>query len=206
MVVTQSRSIQIDNASEESTSTITTLDAQAFPSYPVARVHSVASGARMSAQEPDRVRSYYARPSYLASMTGLFLYQPELITIEEQHEELSPDDIAVYRLPNALTQRARRDLHFPSHMAFPKALSTSIKSISERLSGLRIKAQELEIEDASDTEDIEPFWRDTFAFPSSSELIFSQKIEVDIDKLPPWKPHIEIDNDRLEDDEERCGW
>ncbi len=45
-------------------------------------------------------------------------------------------------------------------------------------------------------------WRDVFPLSHSSRVIFSEDIEVDVDKLPRWKPHITIDLDRLEYDDE----
>ncbi|MGB7414718.1 MAG: hypothetical protein WA902_10980 [Thermosynechococcaceae cyanobacterium] len=206
MTTTLSHGTNIDQRLEDCTSTATTLRTHrtgVFPNHPIARVYSVDSVAQMSTKDlGNQIRSYYLSLPLLASVGMLPLPQPDLITVKEQSEELSFDDIAVHNLPTLLAQRGKRCIHRQSSVKPEESLSNFRESLSEKLLSSTLKTQEFEIEENSDSQEIEPFWRDVFTLPSSTEIIFSKKIEVDIEELPPWEPHIEIDSYRLEDDDE----
>jgi hypothetical protein len=66
------------------------------------------------------------------------------------------------------------------------------------------KQQEIKAnkESESESDEIEPFWRGVFALPSSSEVLFSKRIQIKLDELPSWEPYIAIDSYRFDGENE----
>ncbi|NET60302.1 MAG: hypothetical protein F6K47_30415 [Symploca sp. SIO2E6] len=44
-----------------------------------------------------------------------------------------------------------------------------------------------------ETDEEEPIWRGVFTISHSTKVLFSKEIDLKVDKLPTWKPHIVID-------------
>jgi len=53
-----------------------------------------------------------------------------------------------------------------------------------------------------ETDEEEPIWRSVFTLSRSPKVLFSKEINLKVDKLPTWKPHIVIDSYCLEDEDE----
>lgn len=178
-------------------------DFKKFPSRPIAVVRSVRSVAQTSDKDfSAEAKSYYLSPSF-SGFERIFLpSQPyEIRTIEEQSEEQLSDDIAVHELVRSIAGQRVRFVQPLSNVRHGRFLAPS-NPLATGLPRSPSRDQKLEIDADFETDEEEPFWRGVFALPSSTEVIFSKKIEVKVDELPSWEPHIVIDSYRLEDDDE----
>ncbi|MEA5418860.1 hypothetical protein VB712_06440 [Spirulina sp. CCNP1310] len=186
---------------EKYASVATTLNnrtAQKFSNRPIAIVRSVGSIAQTSAKNVDTgVESYYLLPRPINFSSVSLPPQPyEIRTIEDQSYELRLDDIAVHELTRSITRRDVDVVQSLSNLKRKKFLPSANSLVTSLPHSQCFKTStDWELEED------EPFWRGVFALPSSAEVLFSERIEVEVDKLPSWEPHIVIDNYRLEEDE-----
>lgn len=185
-----------------------------FSGRPLAIVRTIGSVVQTSTVDHSAVspclesvdtqtRSYYLSPR-LAGSEEIFLPpQPyELRAASAQFEEgnSSSGDIAVHKMTQALASRSVGIVQLPSNSSFGRFLA-SPSSSSIGLPRLRPKSQETDI-DVSSKLDEESYWRGVFALPSSDEIFSSRTVEIKVDELPSWEPHISIDSYRFEDDDE----
>lgn len=207
MTAILSQSEVCEQAQEEFSTVSTTLNnlaAQKFSNRPIAIVRSVRSIAQTAAKDIDtNARSYYISPR-LTDFVSIFLPpQPyELRTIEDQSKELRSDDIAVHALTHSIVRQNVSFVQPLSSLKRGRFLTSSSKSLPKGLPRSQSKHQNPESIVDWETDEEDPFWRGIFALPSSTEVLFSKKIEIKIDELPSWEPHIVIDSYRLEDDDE----
>jgi hypothetical protein len=160
-----------------------------FYCHPVAEVRSLHSIAQTSANYSSTEISRYYLPAHLQSSADspLSPYPYQFRAVTEQIDETEADDIAVHNL---------------SGVKLGKFLPPSINYQSTVLPHLQSKLQELEKDGELLTDEEESFWRGVFALPSSTNILFSKKMKVNVDELPAWEPHVVIDSYRLEDYDE----
>ena len=177
---------------------------QKFTSRPFAMVRSLRSMAQSSNKDINSdANIYYICPT-VAGVESIFLpdIPYEFRIIDEQSEELASDDIAVHNLSRSISRPSVDFVAPSSHLKrgrfveFSNSSETGLPRSSSRYHNIEIIDADFE------TDKEEPFWRGVFPLPSSSEVIFSQKVSVKLDELPSWEPHIVIDSYRLEDDDD----
>jgi len=145
---------------------------------------TVASSVPSIAQIPTRKQRFYSRFDLLAS--GFLLPQvDELIFMEEKPKEQIFNDISINRIE--ASANLKRGKFFTSLSHIPQ---------------LQAQLQDSELEEEEEEE--EAIWRGIFPLSHStkSSIIFSEDIEINVDRLPVWRPNVIIDIDRLKDDEE----
>lgn len=177
---------------------------QKFPSRPIAPVRSVNSLRQASTKDIDSsAKSYYLSPHLTGCVTVFLMPQPyELITIDEQSEELKSDDIAVHDLAISIVGQ---NVDFVKTLASArrgKFLTPSTNPLSKAVLPSQPKAQKLEADADLEADEEEPFWRGVFVVPHQHKVLFRKEIEFKTNKLSTWKPNIIIDSYRLEDDDE----
>jgi hypothetical protein len=169
---------------------LTNQERKKFYCRPVAEFRSLPSITQTSANYSSAEVSRYYLPAHLQGLADSPLSPPypyQFRSVTEQIEETEADDIAVHNL---------------SGIKLGKFLPPSTNHQSTVLPHLQSKLQELEKDGEPPTDEEESFWRGVFALPSSTNILFSKKIEVNVDELPAWEPHVVIDSYRLEDDDE----
>ncbi len=208
-ILLQSEALEQNQEEFATTSTsFSSQKGQKFPNPPVALVRLVRSIAQIS----DRDLSTDAESYYLSSSSSglekIFL-PPQLRVIEEQPKERRADDIAVHSL--ALSKQsvdiAVTFLVQPKQPFSPiqrlgrlnrkRFLTSSINCLPTQLPQSYSRRQDAEFIEQ------EPIWRGVFPISPNTKKIFSENIEVRVDELSAWKPHIVIDSYRLEEDDDQ---
>lgn len=207
MTATLSQSEVFEQEQEEFAIVSTTFNnrtAQKFPSRPIAIVRSIRSIAQTSVKDIDTDAKSYYISSRLIDFANIFLPpQPyELRAIEDQYKEFRSDDIAVHSLTHSILRQNVSFVQLLSNSKRGRFLTSSSNSLPKGLPRSQSKHQNLETIVDSEMDEEVPFWRGVFALPSSTDVIFSKRIEVKINELPSWEPHIVIDSYRFEDDDE----
>lgn len=203
MTTTLLQTETLEREQEESTTASITSNkmTRKFPGHPfiIARpVHSIAQSLpKEDSIDVDAERYYLSLPlAYSANIP--VLSQPyEIGTIEEQPKELSSDDIAVHDLARSIAGNNFDVVKFLPTVRRGKFTFILGNSFSDHFPRPQPKLQNLE----SDLEE-ESHCRGVFPLSNSTKVIFSEIIEIKVDKLPSWKPNIVIDSYRLEDDSE----
>jgi hypothetical protein len=172
--------------------------AHKFPGHPSAVVHSLSSIAQTSTKDISNETQRYYFPSSLPRPRRVFLQrQPYLVKdFKEQLEELRANDIAVYTLAHSLIEQSVGLAQLSASVRRGKFLPSLQPSSSSHFSQLQPELQEPELDEEQST------WRGVFPLLNSTEVVFSQSVEIKLNELPDWKPNIVIDSYRLEDDDE----
>lgn len=195
-IVLQPEALERDRG--ELTTVSTTLinpEVKKFPGRPIAVVRPVSSVAQTSAKD----LSTEARNYYFSQSLGSMLLPPrpyQLRAIDEQPEELRADDIAVYALARSITRKNIGFTQASTRVKPGKFLSSVISCLPVNFPQSPSKPQDSELAEE------EPIWRGIFPLSHSTKVLFSKDVEVKVDELPAWKPHVVIDSYRLEDDDE----
>ncbi|MEQ9369400.1 MAG: hypothetical protein RIG63_10275 [Coleofasciculus chthonoplastes F3-SA18-01] len=199
---------ELDQNQGELDTTATTLinqEVKKFPVRPIAVVSSVRSIAQTWVKPINTgvgAKRYYL-PQRFQSLASRSLtpYPYQVRTIEDQLEEFDTNDIAVHTLAQPTSRQNIGFVQASARVKDGKFLTPPIGYSSTNVPRSQSKLQEIEA-DQLETDEEEPFWRGIFALPRSSDVLFSKKIELKVDELPAWKPHVVIDSYRLEDDDE----
>jgi hypothetical protein len=124
-------------------------------------------------------------------------YPYQFRAIEEPTEEFDVDDIPIHTLAQPISGQNVAFVQASSgKVRRGKFLTPSTDFLSKNLPRSQDQLQDVELSEEK------PFWGDVFALSHKPQVLFSKDIEVKVNELPDWKPHIVIDSYFLEDDDE----
>jgi hypothetical protein len=168
-----------------------------FPGRPIAVVSPVHSMAQTSVKYLSTGAKSYYLPQRIQRLVSMSLtpcpYQ--LRTIEEP-EEFDADDIAVYTLARPISGQNIGFVQASARVSRGKFLTPSTQFLSKNLPRSQNQVQDVELYEEK------PFWGDVFTVSYKPQVLFSKDIEVKVNDLPDWKPHIVIDSYFFEDNDE----
>jgi hypothetical protein len=198
-IVSQFEELERNHGELETTSTtLINRKGRKFPGRPIAVVSSVHSIAQTSVKNLSTGAKSYYLPQRLQSLVSMSLthclYQ--LRTIEEQPEEFDADDIAVHTLARPISGQNIGFVQASARVKCGKFLTFPTSYLLTNLPRSQSKLQDFDLGEE------EPIWRGVFPRSHSTKVLFSKEIDIKVDELPPWKPHVVIDSYRLEDDDE----
>jgi hypothetical protein len=198
-IVSQFEELERNHGELETTSTtLINRKARKFPGRPIAVVSSVHSIAQTSVKNLSTGAKSYYLPQGLQSLVSMSLmpclYQ--LRTIEEQPEKFDADDIAVHTLARPISGQNIGFVQASARVSRGKFLTPSTQLLSKNLPRSQNQLQDVELYEEK------PFWGDVFTVSHKPQVLFSKDIEVKVNDLPDWKPHIVIDSYFFEDDDE----
>ncbi|NEP14222.1 MAG: hypothetical protein F6K14_29315 [Symploca sp. SIO2C1] len=198
-IVSQLEELEQNQAEFETIlTTLINREGRKFPGAPITVVTPVHSIAQTSVKHfSSRAKSYYL-PQRLQNLASMPVkpYQYQLRTIEEPSEEFNADDIAVHTLARRI---ARQNVGFVQVSAKGRCGKFLTSPTSDLLTSLPHSPSKLHDFEADEDE---PVWRGVFPCSRTTKVLFSKEIDIKVDELPAWKPHIVIDSYRLEDDDE----
>ncbi|MDY7014015.1 MAG: hypothetical protein SVX43_10545 [Cyanobacteriota bacterium] len=188
------------NQEEFSTSTTSSINPRSndFSGKPFVEVRPIRSVAQISGKSANTAPKNYYLPSYSLNRWNSSLPSKpyQFRTLDEESQEIYTDNIEVGVLAKSVVGQ---NISFIPDSAqekwgkFPPFLKSSpSKNIPRPRFDFR----------ATGLNEDEQIWRGTFPLSHRAKILFSEEIEVKIDELPAWKPHIVIDSYRLEDDDE----
>lgn len=186
------------NQGEFETASTTLINPKRFPAHPIAVVSPVRSGAQTSVKYLNTGAKSYYLPQRIQSLANMLLtsYSYQFRTIEELTEELDADDIAIHSLAHPISGQNVSFVQASVRVRRGKFLTHSIDLLSKNLPRSQTQIQDFELSEE------QPFWGEVFAVSHKPQVLFSKDIEVKVNELADWKPHIVIDSYFLEDDDE----
>ncbi|MEQ8756732.1 MAG: hypothetical protein RID09_24880 [Coleofasciculus sp. G1-WW12-02] len=180
--------------------TLINQEGKKIPGRPIAVVSSVPSIAPTWVKPistTTAAKSYYL-PQRFQRLAGRSLtpYPYQLRTIEEQPEDFDGDDIVVHTLAQPTSGHNIDFVQTSTRVRCGKLLAYPKHYLATSIPRAKSKVQDLDLGEE------EPIWRGIFPLSRSTKVLCSKEIDVKVDELPAWKPHVVIDSYRLEDDDE----